>query len=195
MHHLLNLLFNILFHIATFSLPGRGSCTSRPSTRWSLLSLSIRSNNSSSLMSECLRIVSLEIPVGGSRENSEVTSEKTHKQLIFCCSSSSYVFFSKAQNKRVYTFVNTLFFFFFSYRHQLQLVSYSGRRSDWLDCLLPEPHSDGVFCGRLEPSSPRRPGPPLESAVLVSFLRWLPPPVCEMPCKNHSSQIFWQQPV
>lgn len=59
---------HILHLFKFFSLPGKGSWTSRPSTRWSVLNLSIRSNNSSSLMSECLRIVSLEIPVGSGRE-------------------------------------------------------------------------------------------------------------------------------
>lgn len=75
-------------------------------------------------------------------------------------------------------------FCFFSYRHQLQLASYSGRRSDWPGCLLPGPHSDGVSCGRPEPISPRRSGPPPESAVPVSFLRWPPPPVWVLTCKN-----------
>lgn len=69
---------------------------------------------------------------------------------------------------------------FFPHRHQLQLVSCSGRRSDWLGFLPPEPHSGGVSGGRLKPISPRQPGPPLESAGLVSFPRWSPPPVWEL---------------
>lgn len=65
-------------HDYSICLPGKGSCTRRPSTRWSVLSLSIRSNNSSSLMSECFRIVSLLIPVGGCEK-----CEKVHWIHVF----------------------------------------------------------------------------------------------------------------
>lgn len=121
-------------------------------------------------MSECLRIVSLEIPVGGW---SEKTTQNTSRHSFVCGFTVVIVVFT----------VRGLCMFF-PYRHQLRHVSCSGRRSDWLGCLLRESHSDGVSCGRLKPISPRRPGPPLESAVLVSFLRWPPPPAWELVCKN-----------
>ena len=146
-----------LLHCSGLSIPGRGSCTSRPSTRGSVLSLKIKSNSSSSLMSECLRIVSLEIPVGEEQPN----NSKHRRAFVLLFLHSKYSAFMPMRTQCV----------FFSYRYQLQLVSYSGRRSDWLGFLQRESHSDGVFCGQLEPISPHRPGPPPESAVLVSFLR------------------------
>lgn len=142
------------------SIPGRGSCTSRPSTRWSVLSLKIRSNNSSSLMSECLRIVSLEIPEGSWRV-------KRLKMQTSICSFVTILYLHCIDAYEVCVF---------PYRHQLQLVSYSGHKSDWLGFLQREQHSDGVFGGQLKPISPRQPGPPPESAVQVSFLRWPLPP-------------------
>lgn len=141
---------------ASVFLPGKGSCTRRPSTRWSVLSLSIRSNNSSSLMSECLRIVSLLIPVGG--WESVKTIYTGCLNTCFACTWWEQTHFP-------------------SYQHQRQLASYSRRKSDWQDCPLPGSHSGGVSCDRLRPTSPRRPWPPLGSAVLVSFLRWQQPPV------------------
>lgn len=67
-----------------------------------------------------------------------------------------------------------------TYQLQQLLGSYWGRRSDWLGCLPPGSHLDGVVCGLLKPTSPNRPGSPHESAALVSFLRWPPPPVCHL---------------
>lgn len=124
-----------LLHCSGVPIPGRGSCTSRPSTRGSVLSLKIKSNSSSSLMSECLRIVSLEIPVGEDQQN----NSKRRKAFVPLLLHSKHAPFMPMRTGCV----------FFSYRHQLQLVSYSGHRSDWLGFLQRESHSDGVFCGQL----------------------------------------------
>lgn len=109
-------------------------------------------------MSECLRIVSLLIPVGG---------WESVKTIYSGCLNTCFACTCWAQK------------LFPSYQHQRQLVSYSGRKSDWQDCLLPGSHSGGVSCDRLKPTSPHRPWPPLGSALLVSFLRRQQPPVWE----------------
>lgn len=110
-------------------------------------------------MSECLRIVSLLIPVGGwERVNTIYTG---CLNMGFACTFWEQKLFP-------------------SYQHQRQLGSYSGRKSDWQDCLLPGSHSGGVSCDRLKPTSPHRPWPPLGPAALVSFLRWQQPPVWQI---------------
>lgn len=105
----------------SFYVPGKGSCTSRPSTRGSVLSLSIKSSNSSSLMFVCLRIVSLEIPVGGR------THRRTFAVLPITRMRNVHPTLKK-KKKRERKPPNT-------YRHQPQPVSCSGRRSGWLGCL------------------------------------------------------------
>lgn len=115
-------------------------------------------------------------------------TKKQQQQSICCWSWLTFI----QRRTSVLTHIsarNWDFFLFCSpYRHQLPLGSYSGRRSDWLGCLPPGSHSDGVFCGLLRPTSPRRPGPRPESAVLVSFLRWPPPLVWCLACKKKKMQ-------
>lgn len=105
-----------------FYVPGKGSCTSRPSTRGSVLSLSIKSSNSSSLMFVCLRIVSLEIPVGGR------THRRTFAVLPITRMRNVHPTLKKKKKRKERKPPNT-------YRHQPQPVSCSGRRSGWLGCL------------------------------------------------------------